>query len=82
MIARKSEIMAESADALKCTAEAFSRIAIELSAAAQNIEGDAEHLRQQAIGLQAESMRAAMAALTARGVAERLGTLARIEASE
>lgn len=75
-------IIEQSADDLKTTAEAFSRIAIELHAASRALYVDSEGLRQTAIGLQAEAMRAAMAALTARAVSERLSTIARIDSDQ
>jgi hypothetical protein len=77
----RDEILSASSDDLATAAEQLSKIAVELLATSKVLDVDSEALRQTAIGTQAESMRAAMVALTVRGVAERLVTVARSEQS-
>jgi hypothetical protein len=72
----RDEILSASADDLATAAEQLSRIAVELLATSRALDVDADSLRQTGIGTQAEAMRAAMVALTVRGVAERLVTVA------
>jgi hypothetical protein len=79
---KHSSIITSSSDDLEQCAEGLVAVAHKLQEAALWLDGeDPEALRQQAIGVQAESMRAAMTALTVRGIAERLSTVARCEQS-
>lgn len=81
MIPRRAELFAAAADELNSCSEALVRVAQELRGVALGIETEQpELLKLQAIGLQAEAMRASMAALTARAVSERLAVVARIDA--
>ena len=78
-----AELLDSSVEDLKACSDAFYGVAVELSAAARCIETEkSETLYQRAVGVQEQSMRAAMTALTARAVSERLETVTRIEAGD
>ena len=80
----ESEMLEASAEDLKICSEAFYRAALELGSVARGIEAhgvephSTQGLRRQALDLQAQSQRAALSALSARAVGERLETVARL----
>ena len=78
-----ADLLDASVDDLKACSDAFYGVAVELSAAARRIKTESSQtLYEKAVGVQKQSMRAAVTALTARAVSERLETVTRIEADD
>jgi len=83
MIPRRSSHFASAIDDLQASAKSLAEIAVELNGVASALETeDSTLLRLQAVGVSTEATRALLAAATARGVADRLATIARIDADQ
>ena len=79
MIPGRSSHFTRAIDDLQSAAKSLAEIAIELNGVATGLETEKpELLRLQAVGVQTDATRALLAAATARGVADRLSTLAKI----
>lgn len=75
--------LGRSAMDLETAAGTLANVADELKTTTQNVQlGDTDALRQRAIALQGEAMRALFAVMAARCVSERLAVLASLEESK
>jgi hypothetical protein len=78
-----AHLLDQSADELATTAAALSKIAIELNATSKGLtEATPDGLRETALALQTEALRALLGAFAARAVAERLSVLSQLEATD
>jgi hypothetical protein len=71
-----ADLVQSSADDLASAAEKISKVAIELKGVSTALTTDPEQLRLTALGIQAEAMRLAMAAVVTARAGERLATVA------
>jgi hypothetical protein len=80
--ARKVALMIAAKGDIEQAARSLDEVRAALTIWADELSTDAENLRQSAIGVQAEAIRATMSGLTMRAASERLNVVAQLIADE